>query len=81
MTNMFGASCPLLFIVGPGAKTALVPPNSAPVVAGLPVPRLTLLFFGAAKDIPEAAKTVTAGQPAGISKCKPTAKLKPCYGP
>jgi hypothetical protein len=26
-----------------------------------PVPRLTLLFSGAAKDIPEAAKTVTAG--------------------
>jgi hypothetical protein len=25
------------------------------------VPRLPLLFFGAAKDIPEAAKTVTAG--------------------
>ena len=25
------------------------------------VPRLTLLFFGAAKDVPEAAKTVTAG--------------------
>jgi hypothetical protein len=24
------------------------------------VPRLTLLFFGAAKDIPEAAETVTA---------------------
>ena len=26
-----------------------------------PVPRLTLLFFGAAKDVPEAAKKVTAG--------------------
>jgi hypothetical protein len=25
-----------------------------------PVPRLTLLFFGAAKDVPEAAKMVTA---------------------
>jgi hypothetical protein len=25
------------------------------------VPRLTLLFFGAAKDFPEAAKMVTAG--------------------
>jgi hypothetical protein len=25
------------------------------------VPRLTLLFFGAAKDVPEAAKMVTAG--------------------
>ena len=26
-----------------------------------PVPHLTLLFFGAAKDVPEAAKMVTAG--------------------
>ena len=26
-----------------------------------PVPRLTLLFFGATKDVPEAAKMVTAG--------------------
>jgi hypothetical protein len=43
-----------------GAKTALVQPDYAPGV-GLPVPRLTLLFFGAAKDVPEAAKTVTAG--------------------
>ena len=25
------------------------------------MPRLTLLFFGAAKDVPEAAKMVTAG--------------------
>jgi hypothetical protein len=25
------------------------------------VPRLTLLFFGAAKDVPEAAKMVTSG--------------------
>jgi hypothetical protein len=25
------------------------------------VPRLTLFFFGAAKDVPEAAKTATAG--------------------
>jgi hypothetical protein len=25
------------------------------------VPRLTLLFFGAAKDVPEAAEMVTAG--------------------
>jgi hypothetical protein len=29
--------------------------------SGCPVPRLTLLFFGAAKDVPEAAKTGTAG--------------------
>jgi hypothetical protein len=28
---------------------------------GYPVLRLTLLFFGAAKDVPEAAKMVTAG--------------------
>ena len=28
---------------------------------GRPVPRLALLFFGAAKDVPEAAETVTAG--------------------
>ena len=26
-----------------------------------PVPRLTLLFFGATKDVPEEAKMVTAG--------------------
>jgi hypothetical protein len=26
-----------------------------------PVPHLTLLFFGATKDVPEAAKMVTAG--------------------
>ena len=35
-----------------------------------PVPRLTLLFFGAAKDVPEAAKMVTAGT-AGLKRaCK-----------
>ena len=49
------------------------------------MPRLTLLFFGAAKDVPEAAKMVTAGQPAYIRTSKPTAKLgtafKPRYGP
>jgi hypothetical protein len=28
---------------------------------GYPVSRLSLLFFGAAKDVPEAAETVTAG--------------------
>jgi len=44
------------------------------------VPRPTLLFFGAAKDIPEAAKMVTAGTaslPATSERlraCKPTAK-------
>jgi hypothetical protein len=31
------------------------------VLEDCPVSRLTLLFFGAAKDIPEAAKKVTAG--------------------
>jgi hypothetical protein len=31
------------------------------------VPRLTLLFFGAAKDVPEAAKMVTAGT-AGLNE-------------
>jgi hypothetical protein len=36
--------------------------------------RLTLLFFGAAKDVPEAAKWSPPGQPAHISKCKPMAK-------
>jgi len=28
---------------------------------GYPVSRLSLLFFGATKDVPEAAETVTAG--------------------
>ena len=32
-----------------------------------PVLRLTLFFFGAAKDVPEAAKMVTAEEPALIS--------------
>jgi hypothetical protein len=31
------------------------------VEVGYPVSRLSLLFFGAAKDVPEAAETVTAG--------------------
>jgi hypothetical protein len=30
-------------------------------LAGPPVSRLTLLFFGATKDVPEAAKMVAAG--------------------
>jgi hypothetical protein len=39
------------------------------------VPRLTLLFFGAAKDVPEAAKMVTAGDSLATSQtCKPMAK-------
>jgi hypothetical protein len=45
------------------------------------VPRLTLLFFGAAKDVPEAAKMVTAGTARlhheRIRPCKPTAKRWP----
>jgi hypothetical protein len=32
----------------------------APNKLDCPVPHLTLLFFGAAKDVPEAAKMVTA---------------------
>jgi hypothetical protein len=43
-----------------------------------PVPRLTLLFFGATKDVPEAAEMVTAGTvPSSILNCKPMAK--PAY--
>jgi hypothetical protein len=39
------------------------------------VPRLTLLFFGAAKDVPEAAKMVTAGTAClHFTQCKPKAK-------
>jgi hypothetical protein len=36
--------------------------------------RLTLLFFGAAKDVPEAAKWSSPGQPAYTPRCKPKAK-------
>ena len=39
-----------------------------------PVPHLTLLFFGATKDIPEAAKMVTAG-----TACLHGPAFKPCY--
>ena len=35
--------------------------GSSQFAVDCPVPRLTLLFFGAAKDIPEAAEMVTAG--------------------
>jgi hypothetical protein len=43
-----------------------------------PVPRLTLLFFGAAKDVPEAAKMVTARTaPSNIPTCNATAKPGP----
>jgi hypothetical protein len=42
------------------------------------VPRLTLLFFGAAKDVPEAAKMVTARTARQhfelFGNCRPTAK-------
>jgi hypothetical protein len=45
------------------------------------VPRLTLLFFGAAKDVPEAAKMVTARTarlPCELFRtCKPTANYDP----
>jgi hypothetical protein len=44
-----------------------------------PVPLLTLLFFGAAKDVPEAAKMVTAGT-AFIPTCKPKAKRDTALG-
>jgi hypothetical protein len=36
---------------------------------GYPVSRLTLLFFGAAKDVPEAAETVTAGTASRLFSC------------
>jgi hypothetical protein len=36
--------------------------------------RLTLLFFGAAKDVPEAAEKVTAETACDISQSKLTAK-------
>jgi hypothetical protein len=48
-----------------------------------PVPRLTLLFFGAAKDVPEAAKMVTAGTAAYIKErfltCKPNSQTLACF--
>jgi hypothetical protein len=43
-----------------------------------PVPRLTLLFFGAAKDVPEAAKMVTAGTArlhSGLASQRPNGAL------
>jgi len=47
-----------------------------------PVPRLTLLIFGAAKDVPEAAKWSPPGQPAYIPTCKPKAERDtPLGGP
>jgi len=46
-----GFQCPL--------RAGVVTPMKGPL--DCPVPRLTLLFFGAAKDVPEAAKMVTAG--------------------
>jgi hypothetical protein len=45
------------------------------------VPRLTLLFFGAAKDVPEAARMVTAGTACLHFECKPTAKHGPAFRP
>jgi hypothetical protein len=50
-----------------------------------PVPRLALLFFGAAKDVPEAAKMVTAGtarlHQERFLTCKPSAKRWPAFKP
>ena len=46
-----------------------------------PVPRLTLLFFGATEDVPEAAKMVTAGTVAYISNGQTWPCFKPRYGP
>jgi hypothetical protein len=40
------------------------------------VPRLTLLFFGEAKNIPEAAKTVTAGTACVMFR---TVRTRPCF--
>jgi hypothetical protein len=46
-----------------------------------PVPRLTLLFFSATEDVPEAAKMVTAGTAAYISTGQTWPCFKPRYGP
>jgi hypothetical protein len=45
-----------------------------------PLPRLTLLFFGGAEDVPEAAKWSPPGQPAYIPTCKPKAKRDTALG-
>ncbi|HSL02330.1 MAG TPA: hypothetical protein VK901_02160 [Nitrospiraceae bacterium] len=45
------------------------------------MPRLTLLFFGAAKDVPEAAKMVTAGTAAYITNNFERAGKQPKRGP
>jgi Sec-independent protein translocase protein TatA len=39
--------------------------------------RLTLLFFGAAKDVPEAAKTVTAGTANGQTRPRSSRGVAP----
>jgi hypothetical protein len=43
------------------------------------VPRLTLLFFGGAKDVPEAAKTVTARDSLPDSICIPNGRRWPRF--
>jgi hypothetical protein len=44
------------------------------------VPRLTLIFFGASKDVPEAAKMVIAGAACpNFSRSKPMAKHDPAF--
>jgi hypothetical protein len=49
---------PNKFDDGQPSGTSGFGPNDEP---DCPVPRLTLLFFGAAKEVPEAARMVTAG--------------------
>jgi hypothetical protein len=43
------------------------------------VPRLTLLFFGAAKDVPEAAKMVTAGTAWLHLVVQAKGQTRPCF--
>jgi hypothetical protein len=43
------------------------------------VPRLTLLFFGAAKDVPEAAKMVTARTACLHFEMQPNGQTWPCF--
>jgi hypothetical protein len=46
-----------------------------------PVPRLTLLFFGAAKDVPEAAKMVTAGTACLHFEMQSNGQTEHCFKP
>jgi len=43
------------------------------------VPRLTLLFFGAAKEVPEAAKMVTAGTACLYLGVPANGQTGPCF--